>query len=85
MAYDIYKEINRLRQKHGRDRSAINRIPSYKVEQNVSPLSNVIATRETTYRKPNIPPEHLIVSHLHKQGYQVISRDDVQYAGGKKP
>ena len=85
MAYDIYKEITKLRQKHGKDRSAINRLPSYKVEQNVAALSNCIATRESTYRKPNVSPRHLIVSHFPKQSYQVISKDDIQYIGGKKP
>ena len=83
MAHDIYKEVERLRKKYGSDRSLVRKMPNYKIEQNVAPLSNRFATPGSTARKTNSAPSHLIVSHLHKQGYQVLSKDDVQFAGKK--
>lgn len=83
MPRDIYKEVERLRKKHGKDRSLARSMPNYKIEQNVAPLSNRFATPGSTFRKSNPAPSHLIVSHLHKQGYQVLSKDDVQYASKK--
>ena len=82
--YNIDKEIQRLKRKHGRDRSAIRKMPSYKIEQNVAPCSDRFVPGVAARKKENVPPEHLIVDILHKQGPMVISREDLQYSGGKK-
>lgn len=84
MGYDIYKEVARLRAKHGKDRSLVRSIPSYKIDQNLPPLSNCMGGGKATKRKANPKPDHLYVDILHKQGPQVISKDHIQYAGGRK-
>lgn len=82
---DVMKELARLRAKHGRDRSLVRQMPSLKCEQNVAPLSNLIPGGTAARRRENKSPSHLIVDTLHKQGPQVIAREDIQWAGGRKP
>lgn len=82
--YDVYKEIAKLRKKHGKDRSSIRKFPNYKIEQNVAPCSDRFVPGTAARKKENKPPEHLIVDILHKQGPMVISREDLKYSGGKK-
>lgn len=83
MGRDIYKEVERLKKKHGKDRSLIRTFPSYKLDHNVSDMSNTIGGHAPR-RRENKSPEHLIVDILHKQGPMVISREDLKYSGGKK-
>jgi hypothetical protein len=84
MTYDIYKEVERLKNKHGKDRSLLVRIPSYKSEQVLPPLSNDMGGGIAPKRKENKSPPHLIVDILHKQGPMVLSREELKYSGGKK-
>jgi hypothetical protein len=82
--YDIYKEVERLRKKHGRDRSLVRSLPCYKIEHNLPPLSNHMGGGIAPRRKENKSPSHLIVDILHKQGPMVLSREELKYSGGKK-
>jgi hypothetical protein len=78
-------EIERLKAKHGRDRSLARPFPDLSVEQNVAPVSNRF------YPPPLLSREVLVailgpdfvVSHLHKSGYQVLSKKDAPYFGKK--
>jgi hypothetical protein len=78
-------EINRLRAKHGKDRSLVRKFPDLSVEQHTSPTSNRMGP-------PGLKKEQLqailgpnfVVEHIHKGGYQVLMRSDLPWAGGKK-
>lgn len=76
------REIARLRAKHAGQRYRVP-IPDLKVEQRTAPLGNGFDKTEGRREKGRVPG--LIVDHLHKQGMQVISKEDVQWAGGRKP
>jgi hypothetical protein len=80
-------EIERLKAKHGLDRSLARQFPNLKVEQRGAPPSNrfgppplLSKSQVTAILGPDF-----IVSHLHKSGYQVLLRSDLPWAGGKKP
>jgi hypothetical protein len=80
-------EIEKLRQKHGRDRSKVRSFPDLSVEQRpkVAPLSNrfgppALISREVLQA---ILGPGFTVSHLHKSGYQVLSVKDAPYFGKK--
>jgi hypothetical protein len=78
-------EIQRLKAKHGLDRSLVRQFPSLKVEQRTSPTSD-------RFGPPGLKKEQLaailgpnfVVQHLHKSGYQVLLKEDAQWFG-KKP
>jgi len=75
-------QIEALKKKHGRDRSLVRSMPDLSVEQRTAPCGNTIGNG---IAKPPMPQDHgLIVDHLHKQGMQVISPSDIEWAGGKK-
>ena len=79
-------ELDRLRAKHGKDRSLVRQFPDLSVEQRTSPCSNRFAP------PPTLPIEKLkailgpefVVSCLHKSSYQVLLRRELPFAG-KKP
>jgi hypothetical protein len=80
-------ELQRLREKHGRDRSLARQFPDLSVEQRpgVAPISNKLGpTRLKKEVLQAILGPGFVVSHLHKSGYQVLSIKDAPYFG-KKP
>lgn len=78
-------EIERLKLKHGKERG--HEFPNLKVEQRTVPCSDVIAVPGVVLSPPGSKPRmpHLLVGSPHKQGLQVMSRSDIEWAGGKKP
>lgn len=79
-------EIQRLREKHGKDRSLARSFPDLSVEQRTAPTSNRLDTPPTLKKEVLIAllgPE-FVVEHLHKSGYQVFHRKDLPNLGGKK-
>jgi hypothetical protein len=78
------EELNRLRAKHGKDRSLVHSFPDLSVEQRTSPTSN-------RFGPPGLKKHHLeamlgsnfVVEHLHKSGYQVLLREDAKWFGRK--
>jgi hypothetical protein len=80
-------ELERLRAKHGKDRSLIRSFPDLSVEQRsrVAPLSNRLSTPPILKKEVLIAilgPEYTI-SHLHKSGYQVFRKTDAPSFGKK--
>lgn len=43
-----------------------------------------VAKITNAVREKHLPPSHLIVDTLHKQGPMVLSRSELPWAGGKK-
>jgi hypothetical protein len=82
---DRENELRRLRNKHGRDRSAAYSFPSLLVESSkrYPSLSDGFA-KIPGKREELAAPENLIVDNLHKQGPMVIFRSELHYSGGKK-
>jgi hypothetical protein len=78
------KEIQRLKAKHGQDRSLIRKFPDLKVEQRTAPCSN--GMRGSTARRAQPPGiKRFPVGHSHKQGLELITPGmDLQWMGGKK-
>jgi len=79
-------EIQRLREKHGRDRSMARSFPDLSVEHRpgVAPISNKLGpTRLKREVLQAILGPSFVVSHLHKSGYQVLSVKDSPYFGKK--
>ena len=78
------KQIERLRARHGADRSRIREFPDLKVEQRAAPCSN--GMRGTTARRPRpAGMKQFPVGHSHKQGLELITPGtDLQWMGGKK-
>jgi hypothetical protein len=80
-------EIERLKAKHGLDRSLVRQFPDLTIEQRTSPTSDrfypppLLSTKQVQM----ILGPSFIVSHLHKSGYQVLLKEDLPWAGGKKP
>ena len=79
------EELNRLRAKHGKDRSLVHKFPDLSVEQRTSPTSD-------RFGPPSLKKHHLeailgpgfVVEHLHKSGYQVLLKSEAPWFG-KKP
>jgi hypothetical protein len=66
------KQIERLKAKHGADRSLIREFPDLKVEQRTAPCSNVM--RGSTARRPRpAGMKQFPVGHSHKQGLELIT------------
>jgi hypothetical protein len=78
------KEIQRLREKHGTDRSLARQFPDLKVEQRTAPCTN--GMRGSTARRAQPPGmKQFPVGHSHKQGLELITPGtDLQWMGGKK-
>ena len=78
------KQIERLKARHGADRSLIREFPDLKVEQRTAPCSN--GMRGNTARRPRpAGMKQFPVGHSHKQGLELITPGtDLQWMGGKK-
>ena len=78
------KQIERLKARHGADRSLIREFPDLKVEQRTAPCSN--GMRGSTARRPHAAGmKQFPVGHSHKQGLELITPGtDLQWMGGKK-
>src|SRR5215470_12097699 len=78
------KQIERLKARHGSDRSLIREFPDLKVEQRTAPCSNGV--RGSTARRPRpAGMKQFPVGHSHKQGLELITPGtDLQWMGGKK-
>jgi hypothetical protein len=76
---DIYKYVAALRAKYGSERWR-NSFPDLRTP--VNPCTNGFGP--TPASKPKPPTNH-IVDTLHKQGPQVLTKEDLPWAGGKKP
>lgn len=76
---DILAEVARLRAKHRRSKYAIP-FPDLSIKQ-VSPTSDRFDRVVRFSQGRSVPG--LTISHFHKQGYQVVSKNDVQFAGRK--
>jgi hypothetical protein len=78
------KEIQRLREKHGEDRSLARQLPDLKVEQRTTPCTN--GMRGSTARRAHpAGMKTFPVGHSHKQGLELITPGmDLQWMGGKK-
>ena len=80
------KEIQRLKAKHGTDRSLARVFPDLSVPSRCSPTSNRLDTPPALKKEALVAllgPD-FIVEHLHKSGYQVFHRKDLPNLGGKK-
>jgi hypothetical protein len=78
------REIRRLARKHGGDTGRAP-MPDLSVKPGPPSLSATgVAPIVERRRAAQVPPPNLIVDTLHKQGPQVIFRDDLPWAGGKK-
>lgn len=82
------KEINALKDKYRKDRYKVP-FPDLSVEQRTAPLGNMFGDGRTPARKQPSDAIQFPVAHLHKQGLQLMTPDDVkhnlQHFGGKKP
>jgi hypothetical protein len=78
------REIERLKARHGADRSLIREFPDLKVEQRTAPCSN--GMRGSTAPRARPPgTKQFPVGHSHKQGLELITPGtDLQWMGGKK-
>jgi hypothetical protein len=80
MGRDIYLYVARLRAKHGHSKYKVS-FPDLKCGSN--PCTNGFGPTPK-HVPPKLKGEH-IVDSLHKQGMMVLSRDELPWAGGKKP
>lgn len=80
------KELEALRAKYGKG-SYRHPFPDLSVEQRTSPTSDMSGARGGSIAKrPAMPQQHgLLVGTPHKQGPMVLAREDLPWAGGKKP
>jgi hypothetical protein len=72
-------EINRLRAKHGKDRSLVRSFPDLSVENRTAPTSDRLDIPPVLKKEvltAILGPE-FVISHLHKSGYQVFHRRDL--------
>jgi hypothetical protein len=79
------KEIEMLKAKHGKDRSLVRSFPDLTVEHSVAPLSNRLASPPLLKKEVlmvMLGPD-FVISHLHKSGYQVMSKREAPYFGRK--
>jgi hypothetical protein len=79
------KEIARLREKHGKDRSLVRSFPDLSVEQRTAPTSDRLNTPPILKREALVAilgPE-FVISHIHKSGYQVFHKNDLPNLGRK--
>ena len=80
---DIYKYVDKLRAKHGRERW---KEPFPDLSTDPNPCTNGFGLRGEVYSPPHAKPKtNLIVDTLHKQGMMVLSKSELPWAGGKKP
>lgn len=78
-------ELQRLREKHGKDRSLVREFPDLSVEQRTTPCSNRFDTPPTLKKEALelILGPNFVISHLHKSGYQVLLKSDTGVLGKK--
>lgn len=82
-ASTVMRQLAALQAKHGKDRSLVRRMPDLSVEQRTAPLGNCL--HGSCAAKPPIQgAKQFTVSHLPKQGYQLITREDVPYLASKR-
>jgi hypothetical protein len=78
-------EIQRLKAKHGTDRSLAHVFPDLSVDNRASPTSNRMDTPLLLKKAALVAilgPD-FVVSHLHKSGYQVFHKSDLPNLGRK--
>lgn len=80
MGRNIYMYIMKLRAKHGRERY---KVPFPNLKCGPNPCTNGFGP--ATKHEPPKLKGNLIVDTLHKQGMMVLSKDELPWAGGKKP
>ena len=79
------EELNRLRAKHGKDRSLVRKFPDLSVEQRTAPTSDRFELPRLKRRQLEaILGPDFIIEHIHKSGYQVLLKSDLPWTGGKK-
>jgi hypothetical protein len=78
-------EIEKLKAKHGKDRSLVRTFPDLRVEQSVAPMSNRLDTPPLLKKEVLVAilGEGFVVSHLHKSGYQVMMKSEAKWFGKK--
>jgi hypothetical protein len=77
-------ELNRLRAKHGRDRSLVRKFPDLSVEQRTSPTSDRFGPSNLKRAQLEaILGPNFVIEHLHKSGYQVLLKEDAKWFGRK--
>ena len=81
MGRDIYKYVMLLKAKHGRAQYKVP-FPDLKVRES-DPCT--CGFGPATKHEPPVLTGGLIVDTLHKQGMMVLSRDELPWAGGRKP
>lgn len=74
-------QLQRLRAKHGRDRSLVRQFPDLQVVQHHRSLGDGFAP--VVWHPPQTYECGLTVSHLHKSGYQVVSKSELPFVGRK--
>jgi hypothetical protein len=81
------RELARLRRKHPvLNCGALPDLSRPAISSKYPSLTSTGVSPIYSNRKPPCsPPSHLIVDTLHKQGPMVLSRDELPWAGGKKP
>lgn len=78
-------EIQRLREKHGKDRSLARSFPDLSMEQRTAPTSDRLDTPpilRKTVLEVILGPD-FVISHIHKSGYQVFHKRDLPNLGHK--
>lgn len=79
------RELERIRKVRARDgRIQVIPFPDLTVPAQVAPVSNSIPGSVSKRQQPE-GAKQFPVGHLHKQGMQLIAREDFEWAGGKKP
>jgi hypothetical protein len=79
------EELNRLRAKHGKDRSLARSFPDLSVEQRTASTSDRFGPPGLKkHQVEAILGPDFVVEHLHKSGYQVLLRSEAPWFG-KKP
>lgn len=77
-------QLARLRARHAGSKYKVP-FPDLSTKQ-VAPCSNRFdAIHDKSRPEPYVPPQGLIVDHLHKSSLQVLLPSELPWAGGKKP
>jgi hypothetical protein len=77
------EELDRLRARHGRDRSLVRSFPDLSVRR--THPSNSDGFDRIEFRMRDRPQDHgLLIGNSHKQGNMVMFKSELAWAGGKK-
>ena len=78
-------EIQRLKAKHGTDRSLAHVFPDLSVDNRASSTSNRMDTPPALKKEALVAilGSDFVISHLHKSGYQVFHKSDLPNLGRK--